>query len=142
VFFGCQAALRAMAPQRSGSIVNVASAAIDFPTAGNSVYAMTKAAVAMLTMSLAVEAGPLGVRVNAIAPGVTLTKFTLRHLGDAEPDQERLDAQVEQYRQMSPLGLVGQADDQAQLVLHLASDASRFTTGAIFRSNGGVSIVW
>jgi 3-oxoacyl-[acyl-carrier protein] reductase len=144
VFFGCQAAIRAMVPRRTGSIVNVSSAAIDFPAPGNAAYAMSKAAVAMLTMTLAVEVGPHGIRVNTIAPGVTITNFTLRHLvgADGRPDPARLDERVEQLRQMSPLGLVGEADDQAHLVLYLASDASKYATGAIFRANGGVGIGW
>ena len=49
---------------------------------------------------------------------------------------------VEQLRAMSPLGLVGEPDDQAHLVLYLASDASKYATGAIFRANGGVGIAW
>ena len=144
VFFGCQAAVRAMIPRGTGSIVNVSSAAIDFPAPGNSAYAMSKAAVAMLTMTLAVEAGPHGIRVNAIAPGVTLTNFTTRHMvkPDGTLDRSLMDERVEQLRAMSPLGLVGEPDDQAHLVLYLASDASKYATGAIFRANGGVGIAW
>ena len=84
VFFGCQAAMRVMAPQGSGSIVNVSATAINTPVGGLSVYAATKAAVAMLTQSLAVEAGSSGVRVNTIAPGFTLTNFVGGHLRDAD----------------------------------------------------------
>jgi 3-oxoacyl-[acyl-carrier protein] reductase len=143
VLFGCQAAMRAMVPRRSGSIVNVASAAIDFPAPANAAYAMSKAAVAMLTMSLAVEAGPHGIRVNALAPGVTLTNFTLRHMQtDAGLDPARYEQRIDELRQLSPLGLVGSPEDQAHLVVYLASDASRFATGAIFRANGGVAMVW
>ena len=75
VLWGCQAALRVMMPQGSGSIVNISSAAIDYPNSNVSLYAMTKAAVAMLTMELAIEAGPHGVRVNCLAPGQTATNF-------------------------------------------------------------------
>jgi 3-oxoacyl-[acyl-carrier protein] reductase len=144
VVFGCQAALRAMIPRRTGSIVNVSSAAIDYPVAGNVAYAMSKAAVAMLTMSLAVEAGPHGIRVNTIAPGVTLTNFTTRHMvaPDGTVDRSLLDERVQQLRVMSPLALVGEPDDQAHLVLYLASDAAKYATGAIFRANGGVGIAW
>jgi 3-oxoacyl-[acyl-carrier protein] reductase len=143
VFFGCQAALKAMIPRGRGSIINVSSAAIDYPAPGNAAYAMTKAAVAMLTMTLAVEAGPHGIRVNTIAPGVTLTNFTMRHMiGPNGLDRSLLDERVEQLRAMSPLGLVGEPDDQAHLVLYLASDAAKYATGAIFRANGGVGISW
>jgi len=142
VLFGCQAALRVMATQGAGSIVNVTSAVIDAPAAGYGVYAISKAAVASLTQTLALEAGPIGVRVNAIAPGATLTAFTSRHLRgpDGTTDPQRLDAFLNAIRQRSPLGRVGEAIDQAWLVLYLASDASRFATGQIWRANGGQAL--
>jgi 3-oxoacyl-[acyl-carrier protein] reductase len=139
VLYACQAALPVMATRGAGSIINVSSGVIDAPTAGYGVYAMTKAAVASLTQTLALEAGPQGVRVNAIAPGATLTAFTKRHLEgpDGETDPARLEAFLDAMRQRSPLGRVGDALDQAWLVLYLASDASRFSTGQIWRANGG-----
>jgi 3-oxoacyl-[acyl-carrier protein] reductase len=137
--YGCQAALRVMGTQQGGSIVNVSSAVIDAPAAGYGVYAISKAAVASLTQTLALEAGPLGVRVNAIAPGATVTAFTSRHLRgpDGKTDPQRLDAFVDAMRRRSPLGRVGEAIDQAWLALYLATDASRFCTGQIWRANGG-----
>jgi 3-oxoacyl-[acyl-carrier protein] reductase len=142
VLFACQAALRVMAPQRSGSIVNVASAVIDSPAPGYGLYAISKAGVASLTQTLALEAGPLGVRVNALAPGATLTAFTRRHLRgpDGTIDAARLDAFVGAMQARSPLGRVGEAIDQAWLALYLASDASRFCTGQIWRANGGQAL--
>ncbi len=139
VLYGCQAALRVMGPRGAGSIINVSSAVIDTPAAGYGVYAITKAAVASLTQTLALEAGPSGVRVNAIAPGATVTAFTSRHLRgpDGQTDPTRLDAFLDAMRRRSPLGRVGEAVDQAWLVLYLASDASRFSTGQIWRANGG-----
>lgn len=144
VFFGCQAALRVMIPQGSGSIVNIASAAIDYPATNVSVYAMTKAAVAMLTMELALEVGPYGIRVNTIAPGTTPTNFgrELRSDASGNLDPEKFQAYVDRSTGMSPIGRMGEALDQARLVHYLASDASKFATGAIFRANGGVGIVW
>ena len=68
-FYGCQAAMRVMAPRGSGNIINISSGAIDTPAPTLACYGMTKAAVAMLTKTLACEAGPLGIRVNALAPG-------------------------------------------------------------------------
>jgi 3-oxoacyl-[acyl-carrier protein] reductase len=142
VLYGCQAALRVMGAQRSGSIVNVSSAVIDAPAAGYGVYAISKAGVASLTQTLALEAGPLGVRVNAIAPGATVTAFTSRHLRgpDGNTDPRRLDAFVDAMRRRSPLGRVGEAVDQAWLALYLASDAARFCTGQIWRANGGQAL--
>ena len=144
VFFGCQAAMRVMAPQGSGSIINVSATAINTPVGGLSVYAATKAAVAMLTQSLAVEAGPHGVRVNTIAPGFTLTNFVGGHLRDAEGqvDPAEMDSYLKLMRDRSPLGVVCEASDQANLIWFLASDASRYMTGQILRANAGQSIGW
>lgn len=144
VLWGCQAALRVMIPQGSGSIINIASAAIDYPAPNVALYAMTKAAVAMLTMELALEAGPHGIRVNCLAPGQTPTNFGrhLREDGKGNLDPDKYAAYVERGTGLSPLGIIGEALDQANLILYLASNASKFATGAIFRANGGVGIVW
>ncbi len=139
--FGCQAAVRAMRG-RGGSIVNVASGAIDLAVPNYGLYALTKSAITMLSQTLATEVGGDGIRVNVIAPGATLTAFTERHLRDEEGEivPERLDAFLDAMRARSPIGLVGEPIDQAWLVLYLASDASRFCTGQIWRANGGQTI--
>ena len=141
--FGCQAALAAMGrSEAGGSIINIASGAIDVAVAGYGLYALTKAAVTQLSQTLAVEAGPLGVRVNVLAPGVTLTRFTERHLKNPEGglDPDRYAGFVSAMRKTSPIDRVGEAIDQAWLILYLASDASRFCTGQIWRANGGATI--
>jgi 3-oxoacyl-[acyl-carrier protein] reductase len=142
--FGCQAALGVMRAQGSGSIVNVSATAVYTPASGVGVYAATKAAVAMLTQTLAVEAGPSGIRVNAIAPGFTVTNFVGGHLRDAagRRDDAAFSEYLDRMRAMSPINELGEAMDQAYLVWYLASDAARFTTGAILRANGGQSIGW
>ena len=144
VLYGTQLAIRAMKPFGRGSIVNVSSAAIDEPYAGIGVYAFTKAAVSMLTMTAALEAGEHGVRVNAIAPGATLTPFTTwrLHRPDGTLDQEAYDAFVEQSKEQSPLRTLGEPIDQALLIHYLVSDAARFATGNIFRVNGGQTMAW
>jgi 3-oxoacyl-[acyl-carrier protein] reductase len=141
--FGCQAALRHMKEQRSGSIINVSSTAIDTPAPKYGLYAMTKAAVAQMTMTLALEAGRYNIRVNTIAPGATVTPFTARHAynEDGTLDQARYDEFVELMKAISPLKMVGEAIDQAYLILYLASDAARFCTGQMWRANGGQAIV-
>src|SRR5690606_18928381 len=98
VVYGTQYAIKAMKERGGGAIVNVSSAAIDQPYAGIGVYAFTKAAVAMLSMTAAVEAGPYGIRVNSIAPGSTVTPFTTwrLHKPDGSLDQEAYDAFIEQ----------------------------------------------
>ena len=143
VLYGCQAAVRAMKEGGGGSIINVSSTAIDTPAPKYGVYAMTKAAVAQLTKTLAMEVGRFGIRVNTIAPGMTVSGFTMRHIyePDGTVNQERYDQFVERMRKLSPLGIVGEPMDQAYLILYLASDAARFCTGTIWRANGGQSML-
>ena len=144
VFFGCQAAMRVMKAQGSGNIVNVSSTGIDVTQFGNGIYSMTKAGVAMLSMMLATEAGPYGIRVNAIAPGATITAFSERHKYDADGnvDEAKWEQFVEGMKAMGPLHMVGEAVDQAFLILYLVSPAAKFATGNIFRVNGGQSMAW
>jgi len=144
VFFGCQAAVRAMTPRGSGSIVNVSSAVIDTPYAGFSVYGMTKSSVAFLSMVLAAEVGPAGIRVNAIAPGATITNFARHRLADEHGniDPAKLEEFAESMKQMMPLGRNGEAIDQALLILYLVSPAASWATGNIWRVNGGQTRAW
>ena len=129
VFFGAQAAARHMVEAGGGSIVNMASAAVDQPAPGLSVYGMTKAALVQLTKVLAQEVGEHSVRVNAVAPGYIRTAMTDRSKDDG-------------MAMFAPLRTVGEPDDIAYAVLYLASDASRFMTGQILRPNGGVAMPW
>ncbi len=137
VLHGCQEAARAMlAAGTRGSIVTMASGAIDTGAPGLLCYGVAKAAVVQLTKTLASEVGRHGIRVNAIAPGWVRTAMTDRHTTEA-----RRQAEGPMIR-MSPLGRVGEPEDIAHAVLHLASDASSFTTGQILRPNGGVAMPW
>ena len=144
VLYGTQYAIRAKKEQGSGAIVNVSSGAIDLPYAGIGVYAFTKAAVTMLSMTAAVEAGPYGIRVNVIAPGQTMTPFTTWRLykEDGTLDQQAFDDFMEFSKGMSPLGIVGESLDQALLIQYLVSDAAKYATGQIFRVNGGQTFSW
>jgi 3-oxoacyl-[acyl-carrier protein] reductase len=139
VLFGSQAAGRAMAAAGRGSIVNMSSAVVDRPAAGVGAYAITKAGVTQLTKTLAVELGPHRVRVNAIAPGITVTAMTERHYtrADGTIDEESRDARLASLRALSPLGTVGTPEDIAYAVRYLLSDASHFVTGQVLRVNGG-----
>ncbi|MBT2407461.1 MULTISPECIES: SDR family NAD(P)-dependent oxidoreductase [unclassified Streptomyces] len=133
----CQEAARAMiAAGRPGSIITMASGAVDAAQPGLLCYSAAKAAVVQLTKTLATEAGPHGIRVNAVAPGWIRTPMTGRHAPEV---QERTEAMMVR---MSPLRRVGEPEDIAQAVLYLASDASSFMTGQILRPNGGVSMPW
>ena len=135
VFFGVQAGLRAMAGT-GGSIVNMSSTAIDQPGPTIGAYAMSKAAVAMLTKTAATEGGRQGIRVNAVAPGYVATPMTQR------VGEERAQMMREVMRKASPLRALGEPDDIAWTVRYLASDAARFVTGQILRPNGGTSMPW
>ena len=134
VLFGTQAALRAM--REGGSIVNMTSTAIDQAAPSLAAYAMSKAAVAMLTKTAAVEGGRQGIRVNAVAPGFVRTPMTERG------GEERTAAMIEMMRKRSPIGATGEPEDIAAAVLYLASDASRYVTGQVLRVNGGTSMPW
>jgi 3-oxoacyl-[acyl-carrier protein] reductase len=144
VFFGCQSAGRVMVAQGSGSIVNMASAAIDQPAPRLAPYGMAKAALVQLTKVLATEIGPIGVRVNAVAPGYIVTGMTNRAwvAEDGTEDEEAKAAVTAQMAKGAPLRTVGEPDDIAYAVLFLASDASKFMTGQILRPNGGVAMPW
>ncbi|MFI1166341.1 SDR family NAD(P)-dependent oxidoreductase [Streptomyces sp. NPDC020801] len=137
VLYACQEAARVMlAHGTRGSIVTMASGAVDTGGPGLLCYGAAKAAVIQLTKTLATEMGEHGIRVNAIAPGWIRTPMTDRHDTRAQAHTESLMAR------MSPLGRVGEPDDVAHAVLHLACDASAFTTGQILRPNGGVAMPW
>ncbi|MFI7409846.1 SDR family NAD(P)-dependent oxidoreductase [Streptomyces sp. NPDC049627] len=136
VLYACQEAARTMLAQHiKGSIITMASGAVDTGGPGLLCYGAAKAAVVQLTKTLANEIGRYGIRVNAVAPGWIRTPMTDRH-GEAQTRTETFMAR------MSPLGRVGEAEDVAHTVLFLASDASSFTTGQILRPNGGVAMPW
>lgn len=137
VLYACQEAARLMiATGTRGSIVTMASGAVDTGGPGLLCYGAAKAAVVQLTKTLATEVGRHGIRVNAVAPGWIRTPMTDRHDTEAQRHAESVMAR------MSPLGRVGEPEDIAHAVLHLASDASAFTTGQILRPNGGVAMPW
>lgn len=143
-FYGCQAAMRVMAPRESGNIINISSGAIDTPAPTLACYGMTKAAVAMLTKTLACEAGPLGIRVNALAPGVIHTNFSRHNFVDENGTviPEKVESYKKRFGAMAPLKRVGEAQDVADSILFLVSDNASFMTGQILRPNGGVAMPW
>ncbi|MBM3692034.1 MAG: SDR family oxidoreductase [Actinobacteria bacterium] len=139
VFWGTAAALRVM-QAHGGSVINIASAGADMPAPTIAVYAMTKAAVMMCTRSAALEGGPAGIRVNAVAPGFVDTPMVAGHYrrADGSEDPEAKRAAFAMRAAQSPLARTGEPEDIAWAMLYLAADASRFMTGQVLRPNGGV----
>jgi NAD(P)-dependent dehydrogenase (short-subunit alcohol dehydrogenase family) len=121
-FLASQAAARAMG-EEGGVIVNITSVHEHVPRPGFAVYAPAKAALGMLTRSLALELAPK-IRVVAVAPGVIATE---RNVADAK----RLDTEV-------PLGRAGTPEEVAAVVAFLASDEARYVTGVSYLVDGGL----
>jgi NAD(P)-dependent dehydrogenase (short-subunit alcohol dehydrogenase family) len=130
VFFVVQAALRAMAPRRRGSIVTICSTSSFTASSGPmAAYDASKGAVKLLTQAAAREAAPSGVRINGVAPGTVETALTL---GLATTDDlARLG------RDRVPLARLGRPDEIGAAVAFLASDAASYITGHVLAVDGG-----
>lgn len=132
MYFVAQAAAKRMQEAGiGGSIVNMASILGSKAITGTSVYSATKAGVAQMTRSMAHELGPLGIRVNAIAPGWFETRMTANFLTD--PAKAYL-------KGVNPLRRLGQPGDLDGAALLLASDAGRYINGAVITVDGGQSL--
>jgi NAD(P)-dependent dehydrogenase (short-subunit alcohol dehydrogenase family) len=131
-FLTCRAVLPHMRRRRKGHIVNVASIAGRHVSLANSIpYTSAKAGVIGFTRHLAQEVGADGIRVNAVAPGPTETEF----FAAAHPAGGERAAGV---RERIPLRYVSTPEEQAAVILFLASDAASFVHGAIVDVNGGL----
>jgi len=141
-FWCCAAAAKTMMVQRSGSIINLSSSGADMPAPGLSAYTMSKAAVNMLTRTLAVEVGASGVRVNAVAPGFIDTPMVEYRFRDnmGQVDLAAKEKRFAEVAALAPLSRVGEPIDIALTMLYLASDASSFVTGQVIRPNGGLTM--
>ncbi|MEM9835961.1 MAG: glucose 1-dehydrogenase [Bacteroidota bacterium] len=118
-----------MVERGGGSIVNIASVEGEKPSPGLGMYSISKAAVNMLTKAQAKEWGAVGIRSNAILPGLIQTKFSA-----ALWTNEALLKQVEKHL---PAGRMAQPDEMAGLAVFLASDAASYCTGGIYTADGG-----
>lgn len=112
-----------------GAIVNLSTSVIGMSPPGYGPYCASKAAVEALTRSLSKEVGARAIRVNAVAPGPTDTEL-LNEANTAE--------RMAQYRQMTPLGRLGEADEIAGVVAFLATPAAGWINGQVIRVNGGI----
>ncbi|WP_232662874.1 SDR family NAD(P)-dependent oxidoreductase [Pseudonocardia sp. TRM90224] len=136
-FLPCQSFARAVvAAGLTGSVVNVASMSgmvVNLPQP-QAAYNASKAAVSMLTASLAVEWLPLGIRVNAIAPGYFASDMT-KSVSTTDPDM------VDEWMRRTPAGRMGRPDELGPLVTYLCGDESAFVVGQTIVIDGGYTIV-
>ncbi|MBU9762765.1 SDR family oxidoreductase [Mycobacterium sp. TNTM28] len=127
-FFLVGAIAPTMAARGKGVIVNVSTMVSMLGSAGSAVYASSKAALNLLTKSWAAEYGPKGVRVNAVAPGPTLTEGTAEQYGTD---------QLAALAKRSPAGRVAEPDEIARVIGFLVSEEASFIHGAVLAADGG-----
>jgi NAD(P)-dependent dehydrogenase (short-subunit alcohol dehydrogenase family) len=131
----CREFGKVMISNKRGKVINLSSVRGLRASAwgGNEGYAATKAAIDMITRSLASEWAPYNIYVNAIAPSTIATRFSERTLNDPE--------RLQRYLASCPLGRVGQPADVVGVCIFLASPASDFITGQILYLDGGMTAI-
>jgi NAD(P)-dependent dehydrogenase (short-subunit alcohol dehydrogenase family) len=119
--------------ERGGSMVSLTSLNARQPGAGLSAYCSAKAGLSMLTEVAALELGPAGIRVNAIAPGLVITPLT--------EGIQMIPGIAEDYIENTPLGRAGLPEEIAAAALFLCSDAAAWITGEVMDINGGAHLM-
>jgi 3-oxoacyl-[acyl-carrier protein] reductase len=132
VFYCCRAATPGMVKRRTGIIINISSAFGLVPVRLQSPYAAAKAGVINFSRSIALELGPFGIRVNAIAPGSILTEGTATMFYN--PESQKL---AESLLSHIPMGRPGTPEEIANAALFLSSTASAYITGTVLTVDGG-----
>lgn len=122
--------------EKKGSVVNIASTLGEKPTANTGAYSALKAGLINWTLSLAQEGGPHGIRVNCVSPGLVDTPIHGFH-GLPAAEKSRT---LEKLGGLQPLGRIGAPEEIARAVAFLADEDSAWTTGAILRVDGGISL--
>jgi NAD(P)-dependent dehydrogenase (short-subunit alcohol dehydrogenase family) len=126
-FYGMRAILPSMLEGGSGAIVNVASVAAVVGSPNSFAYAASKGALVAMSRQAAVDYAPSGIRVNVVCPGLIHTPI----LGRVD---ERF---IQRAASATPLGRIGEPEEIAEMILHLAGSASRFVTGQVISVDGG-----
>lgn len=131
----CRAAIPLMAETGGGTIVNTASCwGGKSPGPNHAIYCMTKAAIASLTQCMGMDHAHQGIRINAVCPNEVNTPMLRSGFAKRGFDPDKA---VEELGRSVPLGRIAEAEDIADVVLFLASDAARYMCGALVEVNGG-----
>jgi len=135
VFFATQAFVQqCRAGGRKGKVINISSVHEDMAFPNFSPYCASKGGVRMLTRTLAVELGPLGITINSIAPGAIETPINAKLLQDP--------VKLKSLLGQTPLGRLGNTDDVAGLAVFLASSDSDYVTGSTYLIDGGLTVFY
>jgi glucose 1-dehydrogenase len=135
VFFAAQAFVQqCLAAGRPGKIINISSVHEELAFPNFAAYCASKGGVRMLTRTLAVELGPMGITINSIAPGAIETPINTKLLNDPV----KLASLVGQI----PLGRLGRPTDVAGLAVFLASSDSDYVTGTTYLIDGGLTVFY
>ena len=130
-FYCAREALKRMVPQKSGVVLNISSVHEQIAWSGYSAYTASKAAVSMLTKTLAQEAAPHGVRVLAVGPGAIKTPINRSVWSDPQSLQDLLEK--------IPLKRIGEPEEVARMVVVLVSDVASYVTGRTIFVDGGMT---